>query len=246
MLRSRTMVLGMLGLVSAARGVAASEEFIYGGYPISGGSALFYPSPAGHSMEAAGTHTVVGTSLYPGTIMVQREVVLPGTGAMWIPWRTGNFDGKNPCTLKMTVGAGWKLRYLVGNSSSLPAPISVIVTSAGFPDGLVTYKSRLTGTGAQTFYASPDRAMTIFYSSTQPLSARLTCFPDPGQYFDCDLYADELYFGTWRPFASSIRSGGMGPTTDEILVTPAGGVRGLYRWKVISYSGSGTFALTLH
>jgi subtilisin family serine protease len=152
--------------------------------------------------------------------------------------------------------AGVAALYLQGTPSATPATVANaivttstanVVTSAGTgsPNLLVyallsgggttppptgtTYTGSLSGTGANSYQPS-----TSGYSSSVSgtHTGKLT-----GTGTDFDLYLQKWNGSSWSSVASSLGS----TSTENVSYN---GTAGTYRWRVYSYSGSGTFTLT--
>ncbi|HTE17569.1 MAG TPA: S8 family peptidase, partial [Armatimonadota bacterium] len=92
-----------------------------------------------------------------------------------------------------------------------------------------TYTGSLSGTGANSYQPS-----TSGYSSSVSgtHTGKLT-----GTGTDFDLYLQKWNGSSWATVASSLGS----TSTENVSYN---GTAGTYRWRVYSYSGSGTFSLT--
>ena len=151
--------------------------------------------------------------------------------------------------------AGVAALYLQGAPSASPATVAnAIVTTAttgvvtsagtGSPNRLVyslltgggttppptgtTYTGSLSGTGANAYHPSTGYAVTVSGTHTGQLT---------GTGSDFDLYLQKQNTnGTWSTVASSL-----GTTSSESV--SYNGTAGTYRWRVYSYSGSGTYTL---
>ena len=154
--------------------------------------------------------------------------------------------------------AGVAALYLQGTPSAAPAAVATAITSTattglvtsagtGSPNLLVysllsgtsppppppppgtTYTGSLSGTGANSYQPSTT-GYTVTVSGAH--TATLT-----GTGADFDLYLQKRNTsGTWSNVASSL-----GTTSSESI--NYSGTAGTYRWRVYSYSGSGTFTL---
>ncbi|HEY0015978.1 MAG TPA: S8 family peptidase [Longimicrobium sp.] len=151
--------------------------------------------------------------------------------------------------------AGVAALYLQGAPAATPATVANaivttsttgVVTSAGTgsPNRLVfslltgggttppptgtTYTGSLSGTGANSYQPSTT-GYTVTVSGAH--TAQLT-----GTGADFDLYLQKLSGSTWSNVASSL-----GTTSSESI--NYSGTAGTYRWRVYSYSGSGTYTL---
>jgi subtilisin family serine protease len=154
--------------------------------------------------------------------------------------------------------AGVAALYLSDNTSALPSAVASAITSTattgvvtsagtGSPNLLVysllsgtsppppppppgtTYTGTLSGTGANSYQPSTT-GYTVTVSGAH--TGQLT-----GTGTDFDLYLQKRNSsGTWSTVASSL-----GTTSTENV--NYSGTAGTYRWRVYSYSGSGTFTL---
>jgi subtilisin family serine protease len=150
--------------------------------------------------------------------------------------------------------AGIAALYLQGAPSATPATVANaiittstlnVVTSAGTgsPNRLVyslltgggpvtpptgtTYTGTLSGTGANSYQPSAGYVSSVSGAHTATLT---------GTGADFDLYLQKLSGSTWSTVASSL-----GSTSSESV--NYSGTAGTYRWRVYSYSGSGSYTL---
>jgi subtilisin family serine protease len=154
--------------------------------------------------------------------------------------------------------AGVAALYLQGNTSATPATVANAITSTsttnkvtsagtGSPNRLVY--SLLTGSGGggggggtftytgtiSTSRTSSFQPGTSGYSSSVSGTHSATLTGPSGT--DFDLYLQKWNGSSWATVASSLGS----TSTENVSYN---GTAGTYRWRVYSYSGSGTFSLT--
>jgi subtilisin family serine protease len=184
------------------------------------------------------------------------DVFAPGSAikSLWYSSNTATntIDGTSMASPHV---AGIAALYLQGVPSATPATVANaivttsttgLVTSAGTgsPNRLVysllttggttppptgtTYTGSLTGTGANSYQPSTTGyVVSVSGSHTGQLT---------GTGVDFDLYLQKLSGSTWSTVASSLGS----TSTESVTYS---GTAGTYRWRVYSYSGSGTFTL---
>ena len=186
---------------------------------------LFAP---GSSIVSLGISSNTATATLSGTSMASPHVA--GVAALYLQSNTtaspasvhAAIINSATCNKVTSAGTGSPNKLL---NNTLSATGNGCTTGGGTT---VTYSGSLSGTGANSYQPS-----TSGYSSTVSgtHSANLT-----GTGSDFDLYLQKLSGSTWSNVASSL-----GTTSTESV--SYNGTAGTYRWRVYSYSGSGTFTL---
>ncbi len=105
-------------------------------------------------------------------------------------------------------------------------PTSTPVPPTATPGGSITYTGTLPGTGSNAYHPTAG-----YSSGAGTHTGSLT-----GTGTDFDLYLQRLNGSSWTTVASSL-----GSTSTEYV--SYNGTAGTYRWRVYSYSGSGSYTL---
>jgi len=142
------------------------------------------------------------------------------------PYLTGNAES---VTVTNPTAGDW---YIGINGYAAYSGVSLNAVYSGGSSGCTTYTGSLSGTNAIAYVSSS----TGFSSGAGTQTGKLT---GPASPVDFDLYLQKLGGSTWTDVAS-----GTGSTTTE-NVTYTGGTAGTYRWKILSYSGSGAYSLCI-
>jgi Zn-dependent metalloprotease len=144
------------------------------------------------------------------------------------PYLTGNNETvtiTNPVAADYYIGLN---AYAAYSGVTLKATYS----GSGGGGGCTTYSGSLSGTGAIAYEpTSSGYVSSVSGSHTGKLTG-------PASGADFDLYLQKLSGSTWSNVAQGITS-----TANENVTYS--GTAGTYRWKVLSYSGSGSFTLCI-
>ena len=183
------------------------------------------------------------------------DIFAPGS-SITSTWSNGGTNTISGTSMASPHVAGVAALYLQGAPSATPATVTNaiistattgVVTSAGTgspnrllysllsgggttppPPTSITYTGSLSGTGANSYQPSTSGyTVSVSGAHTATLS---------GTGSDFDLYLQKWNGSSWATVASSL-----GYTSSESI--NYSGTAGSYRWRVYSYSGSGTFTL---
>jgi len=141
------------------------------------------------------------------------------------PYLTGNTE---TCTQTSPSAGDW---YIGLNAYAAYSGVTLKATyTGGGGGGCTTYTGTLSGTGASA-YAPTSSGYTSSVSGTH--TGALT-----GTGVDFDLYLQKWNGTAWANVASSLGS----TATENVTYS---GTSGSYRWRVYSYSGSGSWSLCI-
>ncbi|MBA2472372.1 MAG: S8 family peptidase [Pseudonocardiales bacterium] len=189
----------------------------------------------GSSITSSWNTSDTATNTISGTSMATPHVV--GAAALYLQEHPGSSpqavrDGLvNSATAGVVTNAGTgspnKLLYTLGGSTPPPPPPPPPSGCGGLPEA---FSGSLSGTGDQDYYTS-----SAGFSTTG--GTLKGCLDGPtGVDFDLALY--RLSGSTWTRVAIS-----QGTTADENITYTASA--GTYRWRVYSYSGSGSYSFAM-
>jgi subtilisin family serine protease len=189
------------------------------------------------------------------------DVFAPGT-SITSSWNTSDSATSTISGTSMATPhvVGVAALYLQGAPTASPAAVASAITSSATPNVLTNigtgspnrllYSGLTPGGGGSGSCASPTTTYTGSFTATgssqyKPSSTGYTisaagsilgCLTGPGSA-DFDLYLQKRSSaGTWSTVASSL-----GSTSTENITS--NGTAGTYRWRVYSYSGTGSFSL---
>ncbi len=176
------------------------------------------------------TNTISGTSMATPHVVGVAALYLQGnTGAS--PATVSNAITSTATTGQLTsIGTGSPNRLLYSllttGGQPPPPPPPPPPAGCGLPN---SFTGTLSGTGASVTYPGG----TSYTTTTSGLHRG--CLRGPASGADFDLYLDKrTALGGWSQVAQGIS----GSSNEDISYT---GTAGTYRWRVLSYSGSGTY-----
>jgi hypothetical protein len=144
------------------------------------------------------------------------------------PYLTGNNE---TVTVTNPVAGDW---YISINGYAAYSGVSLNATYTGGGGGQCTsYSGSLSGTGASQIQPNGT------YYQTTVTGNHTGVLTGPASGVDFDLYLQKWNGSAWANVAS-----GTGSTANE-SVTYSSGTAGYYQWKVLSYSGSGSYTLCI-
>ncbi len=183
---------------------------------------LFAP---GSSITSAWYTSNTATSTISGTSMASPHVA--GVAALYLQ---GN-PSATPATVANAIVSTATTGVVTSGGTGSPNRLLYSLLTGGTtppPGSSFTYTGSLSGSGANS-YQPGTGGYTVSVSGAH--TASLT-----GTGADFDLYLQKLSGSTWTTVASSL-----GLTSTENI--NYSGTAGTYRWRVYSYSGSGTYTL---
>jgi aqualysin 1 len=172
------------------------------------------------------TNTISGTSMASPHVAGVAALYLQGNGSASPATVTAAITGSATCNKVTSAGTGSPNKLLYSLLSSTGNGCS---TTPPPPTG-TTYTGSLSGTGASVYVPNGS-----YYQST---TAGTHTGALTGTGTDFDLYLQKWNGSSWSTVASSLGS----TSTENISYS---GTAGYYRYRVYSYSGSGTFSLTI-
>jgi aqualysin 1 len=181
---------------------------------------LFAP---GSSITSAWYTSDTATSTISGTSMASPHVA--GVAALYLQNNTGASPATVTNAIKSTATTG-RLTS-IGTNSPNTLLYSLLSSSSGCSG--TTYTGTLSGTGANSY--QPDGS--YYYSSISGTHTGALTGPSNA---DFDLYLQKWNGSSWSNVASSL-----GTTSTENI--SYNGTAGYYRWRIYSYSGSGSYTL---
>jgi subtilisin family serine protease len=180
---------------------------------------------AWHTGSSA-TNTISGTSMASPHVAGVAVLYMQGNPTATNQQARDAIVNAATCNKVTSAGTGSPNKLL---SSSLSATGNNCTTTPPPSGGTFNYSGSLSGTGANAYQPG-----TAGYTSTVSGTHKATM---TGTGADFDLYLQKLSGSTWSNVASSL-----GTTSSESITYS--GTAGTYRWRVYSYSGSGTYTLS--
>ncbi len=178
----------------------------------------------GSSITSSWYTSTTATNTISGTSMASPHVA--GIVALWLQ---GTPSG-TPAAAANAIISTSTLNVVTSAGTGSPNRLVYSLLSGGTvtpPPTGTTYNGSLTGTGANSYQPSAGYVVSVSGAHTATLS---------GTGADFDLYLQKLSGTTWSTVAQSL-----GSTSSESI--NYSGTAGTYRWRVYSYSGSGTYTL---
>jgi subtilisin family serine protease len=183
------------------------------------------------SSSDTATNTLSGTSMATPHVTGAAALYLEGNRNATPATVAGAITGNATPNVVGNPGSGSPNRLLFTNPSGTATPTptpTATPTTTPTPTCQPTFTGTLSGTGASLYSPGCEATTTATHRGilTGPGSA------------DFDLYLQKLNGSTWTTVAS-----GLGYTANEDVSYT--GTAGTYRWRVYSYSGSGSFTLSI-
>ena len=145
------------------------------------------------------------------------------------PYLTGNNE---TVTVTNPVAGDWYIS-LNGYAAYSGVSLNANYTGGGGGGQCTTYSGSLSGTGASQIQPNGT------YYQTTVTGTHTGVLTGPASGADFDLYLQKWNGSAWANVASGISS-----TANE-NVSYANGTAGYYQWKVLSYTGSGSYTLCI-
>jgi vibriolysin len=162
-------------------------------------------------------------------LYVKRGAQPTSTSYDYRPYLTGNNE---TVTVTNPVAGDWYIS-LNGYAAFSGVSLNANYTGGGGGGQCTTYSGTLSGTGASQIQPNGT------YYQTTVTGTHTGVLTGPASGADFDLYLQKWNGSAWANVAS-----GTGATASE-NVTYSNGTAGYYQWKVLSYSGSGSYTLCI-